>query len=374
MRQKAQRTTVKVGHSRRNGSLNSMQNEKKADSQHYVPRLLIRRHSINPEAARGTEQVYCYDKSTDKIFPTNIKNVFAGTRYYDPATGTDQPSIDPTLTRIEAKAAPVLERLVKKQALSQLTREDRTTISIFLAVQFARTQAAKDYIRTLNRKLTERLQEITVNGNKIEGLLTLSDQELNDVFIKLIVHAPENYSEHFFSKHWFLLESCSSDPFYLGDHPVVSGNAFEKTARSAVGLASPGVCIYLPLSPTLCLGLSDPSVINELRAQRDRGIREHKKIMKRAARIPENSKTTEQREAIRTLLDDKRRMDSRLLPMLNGHPIPYNSNVVMHINSLQVAYASRWVVCSRNDFALTRRMIGDNNGFRSRFFPRATIE
>jgi hypothetical protein len=48
-----------------------------------------------------------------------------------------------------------------------------------------------------------------------------------------------------------------------------------------------------------------------------------------------------------------------------GTPTPYDANIVMRVNSLQMAHAARWVVSSKNDFSLAKQMIEDDPGFRS---------
>jgi len=48
-----------------------------------VPQVLLRLHASDPSAKKGSEQIWCFDKHTDKMFPANIRGVLAGTRFYE---------------------------------------------------------------------------------------------------------------------------------------------------------------------------------------------------------------------------------------------------------------------------------------------------
>jgi hypothetical protein len=53
-------------------------------------------------------------------------------------------------------------------------------------------------------------------------------------------------------------------------------------------------------------------------------------------------------------------------PLRSGTPGAYNRDIVMRVNSLQMIYASRWIVSSKEDFSLPLRMIADDPAFRER--------
>jgi len=55
----------------------------KAEVQHYVPQVLLRLHIRDASAKRGSEQVWCFDKKTDKVFSPNIRGVLAESRFYE---------------------------------------------------------------------------------------------------------------------------------------------------------------------------------------------------------------------------------------------------------------------------------------------------
>src|SRR5690606_29631683 len=105
---------------------------------------------------------------------------------------------------------------------------------------------------------------------------------------------PEAFGPHLYSKHWFLSAATVEDPFHLGDHPVVRENEFG--SRSLIGLASPGIALYFPLSPTLCLCMLDPVVIQQIVD----GRRESKRLAKRSTKLLRRTKNPALRDVLAT--------------------------------------------------------------------------
>jgi hypothetical protein len=58
-----------------------MRTDGKGERQHYVPQLLLRLHVNESSLIEGTEQVWCFDKATDKVFSPNIKGILAESRF-----------------------------------------------------------------------------------------------------------------------------------------------------------------------------------------------------------------------------------------------------------------------------------------------------
>jgi hypothetical protein len=58
-------------------------------------------------------------------------------------------------------------------------------------------------------------------------------------------------------------------------------------------------------------------------------------------------------------------------PIQLGVPSPHNRQVTLRANSLQMFFASRWIVSSQPDFSTPKMMIADNEEFRTRPKVRA---
>ena len=79
-----------------------MRTNGKTEVQHYVPQVLLRLHVKDASAKRGSEQVWCFDKKTDKIFSPNIKGVLSGSRFYEVTIDGESVSLEEPLTAIES--------------------------------------------------------------------------------------------------------------------------------------------------------------------------------------------------------------------------------------------------------------------------------
>src|SRR5579862_3367177 len=80
-----------------------MRTDGKAEIQHYVPQVLLRLHASDPSAKKGSEQIWCFDKHTDKMFPANIRGVLAGTRFYEIEANGQSLSLEEPLSDIEGR-------------------------------------------------------------------------------------------------------------------------------------------------------------------------------------------------------------------------------------------------------------------------------
>jgi hypothetical protein len=75
----------------------------KTEVQHYVSQALLRLHVKDATAKRGSEQVWCFDKKTGKVFSPNIKGVLAGSRFYEVEIDGETVSLEEPLSAIESR-------------------------------------------------------------------------------------------------------------------------------------------------------------------------------------------------------------------------------------------------------------------------------
>jgi hypothetical protein len=143
---------------------------------------------------------------------------------------------------------------------------------------------------------------------------------------------------------------------------LVLDNDFDH-GRGSLGLESPGVTIYLPLSPTLCLAMTDPALIDELFAGA-RKVRTGFDELKR--KTPTRGSPSDWVAFLEQMKKDQDRMDQHIRPFEEGSPSSYNAQIVMRVNSLQMLYAERWIVSSKPDFSLPIKMLADDPTLRER--------
>ncbi len=339
-----------------------MRADGKAELQHYVPQVLLRLHASDPSAKKGSQQIWCFDKQTGKVFPANIRGVLSGTRFYEIEINGQTLSLEEPLSELEGMLSPTLVRLVRDQKLPALTKEDRFTIASFCAVQLLRTQGFRDRIKDLNEGVAEALRKRGVNPFEVRNFKMLSDEEIKGLSMDMLGEAPRKYGPHFLSKYWHLIGSTSDDPFHVGDHPLVVDNDFGRGPGS-LGLASPGVTIYLPLSPTLCLAMTDPALMEELfeGARKVRAGYEELESRIASGGLPAGAATF-----LMEMKENRDRVNQQIKPMEAGTASAHNPQVVTRVNSLQMLYASRWIVSSKPDFSLPLKMLADDPGLRGR--------
>jgi hypothetical protein len=132
------------------------------------------------------------------------------------------------------------------------------------------------------------------------------------------------------NKSWILYTTTSQDPFWIGDHPVTLENTLNQSeVLGTLGLGVRGIEISLPLSDTLCLGFLCPS--NEA-------------LVRESLTVAE---TTDQS------VDAARRL---ICAFEGKDPFLFSHENVMHHNSLQVAYAEKYVFSRINEFSVAREM------------------
>jgi hypothetical protein len=339
-----------------------MRTDGKVELQHYVPQVLLRLHANDPSAKKGSQQVWCFDKQTSKIFPANIRGVLSGTRFYEVEVDGQTLSLEEPLSEIEGMLSPILARLVRDQKLSALTKDDRFTIATFCAVQLLRTQGFRDRIKDLNEGVGEALRKRGIDPSEVSNFKMLSEEEIKLFSMDMLAEAPWKYGPHFLSKYWHLIGSMPEDPFHVGDHPVVVDNDF-RSGPGSLGLASPGVTIYLPLSPTLCLAMTDPALIEEL-FEGARNVRASSEGLER--RIAADGFPARGVAILGQMSTDRDRMNQQVEPMEAGTPSAHEPQVVTRVNSLQMLYAGRWIVSSKPGFSLPLKMLADDPGLRAR--------
>jgi Protein of unknown function (DUF4238) len=345
-----------------------MRNDGKAEGQHYVPQLLLRLHVNNPSARRGTEQVWCFDKLTDKVFSPNVAGVLAGTRFYEIELDGKVLSLEESLTEIEDTVAPILTHIVETRTLQDLADPERQAIARFCAVQLVRTQGFRQQMLDTHEAFRDALEKRGLDIGRQPNLAMPSEEEIKISSFRMLINAPQTFGPHFLVKHWHLIGSTTEDPFHLGDHPVVVDSNSSITGHRESGLASPGVSIYLPLCPTLCLVMTDPPLVFSLFQGASAVTRTYKEIVKAMSRRELTPEMVADYKANKKIRDDVIR---DVKPMQLGIPSPYNRQVTLRANALQMFYASRWIISSRPDFSTPKLMIADSEEFRTRPKVRA---
>lgn len=316
-----------------------------AKVQHYVPQFLLRNFGTGKK-----DQLYVFNKSTDKTFITSARNVAAESRFYDFEIDGVALTIEPALSRIEAAAKPIVKQLSESDSLVVLRPEDREMLSVFFAIQFVRTKATRAAVVDAEEQFREVLRRRGFDETQLAEAGFGPDEKMAAAMaIKMVIDAPKAYSRAFMEKQWVLVSAPAKDPFIIGDHPLAMQNvAPHEGPFGNIGLMVPGIEIYFPISPVRALAMWCPSTRDQIveGAATIQALRQHAPHLL-AQRVKNPEAILRMAHALQT-----------------GNILHYEREHIENFNWLQIVHAESFVFSSRDDFELTRRVVAQSNELR----------
>lgn len=334
----------------------------KREKQHYVPRMLLRNFAINPEAERGGKQVHVLDKWNSRIFTANVQNVAAAFEFYEVETAARAINAEHLLSELEGRASTVLDKVIGSRSIGGLDLADREWLAIFTAVQFMRTQTVRGRFDEINAEIEAHIRKMGYDPGQVEGFRRMSEDDIKAMAIRMLALAVNEYPGHLLTKQWFLLETVAENPFQIGDHPVALHNDRNMGAYGNLGLAVPGIQIYMPLTPSLTLALWCPTILREIEAK----WREPRRLLAQLKDRAGNRLDPAAAEKVAEIEAGMALSDRIVRAATSGGAAESTPDNTTMLNSLQVKFASRFVMSNRPDFSLAERMFGDNDAYRSR--------
>lgn len=305
--------------------------------QHYVPRFLLKGFG------RGKKShLWVFDKRTGRTFRTRPGKVAAASGFYDLSYEEGQLTLEPALADLESAAATVIHRIRRARSVQGLELEDKALLSLFMAVQHLRTPHFREQVRHMDQALQQFLGS---DVDTVENYRPFSeDEEIKAFAMRMIQGSAPELAGPILDKVWILVETERRRPFWASDHPLTFHNERDFGPRGNIGLAVPGIEIYLPLSDTLTLLLSCPTNFEHMDA-----------AVARAERL---------REALGERGEAARRTLHEVTPLIRavreGRTLPSQPENVTFQNSLQVCSAERWLFSPLRNFDLAEDMIGEN--------------
>jgi hypothetical protein len=303
--------------------------------QHTVPQFILKNFSAGKK-----RQIYVFDKRQETAFRTNIKNAACEQHFYDLDIQSQIYTFEPSLAAVEAEASHILQTVVTANSLSQLSTKQRRLLSKFVAVQFARVNRIRQGIGQMNMSIEEKLGQLGANPADVKGFKHLSEEEIKETSLSILAGC-HDYARHIFDKTWILFQTSDSNPFYISDNPVTLQNMYDFRPRGNLGLAVKGIEIYFPVSKLLTLGMICPSYLASFQA-----IRRTNDVLRNCG-IPQITPTERSRAQVEELING----------LEAGTPISIVKENVINLNSLQVAFSTRFIYSCIDDFALVRDML-----------------
>ncbi|MGB1563063.1 MAG: DUF4238 domain-containing protein [Sinimarinibacterium flocculans] len=218
---------------------------------HYVPRFYLR-HFLDAE-----DQLWIYDKNTDKVFKTTPDRIAAETHFYrlpeSLAGGNDPLSIEKALSHLESKASAVIARMALEAAHRTATEgvalsdEERALLSEFISAQHFRTLELRDLLLFLMEDTG-----IIEEGMDAQKRMALHVSVLSGSGLV------EELADSIYHSIWIFAKNSTATPFITSDHPVCFKNADNRSWIKGIEPLENGRYIVFPISPTLILFCKEP--------------------------------------------------------------------------------------------------------------------
>jgi hypothetical protein len=288
---------------------------KEPKKHHYVPQAVLRRFSIRDEG----RQVYAFDKATRRSYVAAITNAGSENHFYSVEVGDDRLTLEYLFDGLDSKGAELLAKVCQDRSLGGLSEDERMLLCAVAAAQLLRVKRMRSDLVEVSHQLIALLEGY---GGELEnsGDHVMSEQHARIYSIENILRLP-HFAEPFLGKDLVLISS-GAGAFFIGDNPVVISNSFP---YGNLGLASPGVEIYFPISRYLVIGFYCRSIRRYLERFESWGEARYQPLL----------------DAIRT-----------------GGAFEYSAEQVGHLNQLQVARATQFLYSAGSDFSVVLDLLG----------------
>src|SRR3989344_5712477 len=112
--------------------------ENKVKMQHYVPKVYLKNFSIS---GKNGNYIWVFDKETDKIFQTNVKDIAVEKEYYNKIE--EDQTTEKNLREIENKYDLAISSLIDKKEMAGLSENNFESLLDFIVVQMSRTKESR---------------------------------------------------------------------------------------------------------------------------------------------------------------------------------------------------------------------------------------
>lgn len=232
---------------------------KYSSKQHYVPQFYLKNFCQSK-----TNLLYCYDKTSNNRFLTNIQNIAEENLFYG-INRLIRDEFEKSFSKAETKYySPSYQEFLKKKNYSIISYESKKWFFVFLAFQMIRTLQARKIFKESYKSLIRELRKEKL-AKKLDKQVSFVEKNLtNDDFFKA-VHLKSllppydklfELAKFFFNKKWVILTNRTDIQLWTSDHPLSFYNSFNYEGN--LGILSKGVEIRFPLSKNLLLYSYDP--------------------------------------------------------------------------------------------------------------------
>lgn len=250
----------------------------KAIKQHYVPRCYLKRW--------GNEkgQLFVYDKRAKKSWTSNIVDVACERFFYDinhtelslnslkllTENGVNPEDDEQFIehffsSQVEEEYSTILEKILDKNITLWhenncvfVNSEEKFKLSIFLTYQLIRTKTVRRNIKETSDCMEQILKDMSIPSEAIEKYKLRADDDAiiqGNMFFD--IDQILDLTKDFFNLTWMLGINKTNTSLYTSDNPIGTFPHVKADFIQMSGIASPGVEVYMPLSPKHVLMMFD---------------------------------------------------------------------------------------------------------------------
>ncbi len=230
-----------------------------AENHHYVPKFVLR----NFLSGVNKEHVSVYDKHTDKIFVTAIKNIMAERRFNEFQYDEFIVSFESVASKIEELILPRYQKIIELQKLEG-TADEKADLAFLIAFQMLRVKAMRNQIIDLEKEITKKVTKLGHTMDQVKGWTPLTEDKLKFLHLGSMQKDIGKYAEVIADKVIMLARAARNRTFYISDNPVTLHDKLDFGPYGNLGLAVKGIEIYLPLSSELMLCALCPSIVADV--------------------------------------------------------------------------------------------------------------
>jgi hypothetical protein len=314
--------------------------------QHTVPRFLLDHFGFGKKNKK--RRLFTFDKQNEREFQQSVFDATTRNTFYNINDHPEKASLEPILGIYETKAAPIIKKIITANNISCLSEDEQIIIATFTAIQRARSFGELQRINHAISALSGKLEGMGASPEQIEKELGSEESsERKTLFLKMILDQNDVIT-HIMNKSWILYETDKTNPFYISDNPITLHNDIDMGFYGNLGIGLKGIQIHLPLSTTLTLAFTCPSIA-------ERAIKSKRQVEQMSVMNPQ----------MLHMLKSPSELVTYGEAYETGAPMRQTADNVRFLNSLQVTFSELYVFSEKSNFSLVKEMVANNESYKT---------
>ena len=292
-----------------------MKNESR--KHHYVPKSVLKNFTLNGAGKR----LFVFDKQERRSFISSIYDAGAERDFNRIKIENMDINYEEWFQELDNRLAEIVKKLIQEESIANLNESELIDIHFLIACQLIRTKNPRTMVSDIHRGLLEWIRSL---GFTLPESIDVSDGRHITPYLFFQLHK----IAYTISRKDIVLLISREQRIWTSDNPVVIQNTFP---YGQLGLESPGIELYYPIAPHLCLAFFCPSIREIISESID----------------PNHPRQRSNDPFVLELHNAL--VGQRILEVKKAYSI--------YLNELQVGNSSRFLYSSEDDFGLAGRII-----------------